>query len=137
RLVGARDTTVLIVEDAPDVLGTAAAMLRSLGYSVVEAADGPAALAALQEGSRIDVLFPDVILPRGRAGHHLAPPAAAHRPQLKIIYTSGYDESVIVHEGVVDEGVTLLRKPYTKEILLAAIEKIMPNDVASAVRRPA
>ena len=137
RLVGARNTTVLIVEDEPDVLSTAAAMLRSLGYSVVEAADGPAALAALQQVSRIDVLFTDVILPKGMSGRDLARLAQAQQPQLKVIYTSGYDENVIVHDGVVDEGITLLRKPYTKDGLLAAIEKAMQNGAASAVRRPA
>lgn len=136
RLVGVRNVTVLVVEDEPDVLGTAAAMLRSLGYGVIEAADGPAALAALQAGP-VDVLFTDVILPKGMSGRDLARVAQAHQPELKVIYTSGYNENVIVHDGVLDAGVTLVPKPYSKEDLLAAIDKATLNIVEAATRRPA
>ena len=137
RLVGVRNITVLVVEDEPDVLRTAATMLRSLGFTVIEAADGPAALAALQRGGRIDVLFTDVILPKGMSGRDLAGVAQAHAPHLKVIYTTGYDENVIVHGGVLDEGVTLLRKPYSKEDLSAAIDRLVRNDAIPAARRPA
>jgi PAS domain S-box-containing protein len=134
RLVGVRNVTVLVVEDEPDVLGTAAAMLRSLGYGVIEAADGPAALAALQAGP-VDVLFTDVILPKGMSGRDLARVAQAHQPELKVIYTSGYNENVIVHDGVLDEGVTLVRKPYSKEDLLVAIDKATLNIAEAATRQ--
>ena len=136
RLVGVRNVTVLVVEDEVDVLATAAAMLRSLGYGVIEAADGPAALTALQAGP-VDVLFTDVILPKGMSGRDLARVAQAHQPDLKVIYTSGYNENVIVHDGVLDEGVTLVRKPYSKEDLLAAIDKAALNTAEVAARRPA
>ena len=135
RLVGVRNVTVLVVEDEPDVLGTAAAMLRSLGYGVIEAADGPAALAALQQAGPVDVLFTDVILPKGMSGRDLARVAQAHQPELKVIYTSGYNENVIVHDGVLDEGVTLVRKPYSKEDLLAAIDNATLNVEAAAARQ--
>ena len=137
RLVGVRNVTVLVVEDEPDVLGTAAAMLRSLGYGVIEAADGPAALAALQQAGPVDVLFTDVILPKGMSGRDLARVAQAHQPALKVIYTSGYNENVIVHDGVLDADVTLVRKPYSKEDLLAAIDKATLNIAETAARRPA
>jgi CheY-like chemotaxis protein len=136
RLVGVRNVTVLVVEDELDVLATAAAMLRSLGYGVIEAADGPAALAALQAGP-VDVLFTDVILPKGMSGRDLARVAQAHQPGLKVIYTSGYNENVIVHDGVLDEGVTLVRKPYSKEDLLAAIDNATLHATEAATRRPA
>jgi CheY-like chemotaxis protein len=136
RLVGVRNVTVLVVEDEPDVRGTAAAMLRSLGYGVVEAADGPAALTALQAGP-VDLLFTDVILPKGMSGRDLARVAQAHQPELRVIYTSGYNENVIVHDGVLDEGVTLIRKPYSKEDLLTAIDKAALNVAEAATRRPA
>jgi CheY-like chemotaxis protein len=129
---------VLVVEDEPEVLSTTTLMLRSLGYSVVEAADGPEALAALQRAVRVDVLFTDVILPKGMSGRDLDRVARAHQPHLNVVYPSGYDESVIVHGGVLDEGITtLVRKPYSKEELLAAIEHVMRNGAAPAARRPA
>jgi CheY-like chemotaxis protein len=129
--------TVLVVEDEPDVLHTAGVMLRGLGYTVIEAADGPAALAALQQGHRVDVLFTDVILPRGMSGRDLARVAQAHAPHLKVIYASGYDENVVIHDGVQDEGITLVRKPYSKEDLLAAIDKVTVNAADAATRQPA
>jgi PAS domain S-box-containing protein len=134
RLVGARDMTVLVVEDESDVLTTAAAMLRSLGYGVIEALDGPAALAALQRAGRVDLLFTDVILPKGMSGRDLARLAQAHQPDLKVVYTSGYNENVVVHDGVVDEGITLVRKPYFKKDLAAAIDRVMQGDAAPAAR---
>jgi signal transduction histidine kinase len=137
RLVGVRNVTVLVVEDEPDVLNTTAVMLRSLGYSVLEAADGPAALAALQRTGRVDVLFTDVVLPKGMSGRDLARVAQAHQPHLKIIYTSGYDDNEVVHGGVLEEGATLVTKPYSKQELLTAIESVMRNGASAATRRPA
>jgi CheY-like chemotaxis protein len=137
RLVGVRNVTVLVVEDEPDVLNTTAVMLRSLGYSVLEAADGPAALAALQRTGQVDVLFTDVVLPKGMSGRDLARVAQAHQPHLKIIYTSGYDGNEVVHGGVLEEGATLVPKPYSKQELLTAIESVMRNGTSAATRRPA
>jgi PAS domain S-box-containing protein len=137
RLVGVRDVSVLVVEDEADVLATTVAMLQSLGYSVIEALDGPAALAALHRVGRVDILFTDVILPKGMSGRDLARLAQAHQPDLKVIYTSGYNENVVVHGGVIDEGVTLLRKPYFKSDLSAAIEQAIESDAARAGRRQA
>jgi CheY-like chemotaxis protein len=112
-------------------------MLQSLGYSVIEALDGPAALAALHRVGRVDILFTDVILPKRMSGRDLARLAQAHQPDLKVIYTSGYNENVVVHGGVIDEGVTLLRKPYFKSDLSAAIEQAIESDAARAGRRQA
>jgi CheY-like chemotaxis protein len=126
---------VLVVVDEPDVRSTAAAMLRSLGYGVIEAADGPGALAVLQTGP-LDVLFTDVILPKGMSGLDLARVAQAHDPELRVIYTSGYNENVIVQGGVLSEGVTLICKPYSKEDLLAAIDQVMRKETVLAARQP-
>jgi CheY-like chemotaxis protein len=121
RLIGPRNVTVLVVEDEPEVLRTAALTLRGLGYTVIEAADGPSALAALQQAGHVDVLFTDVVLPKGMSGRDLAEVAHAHQPHIEVIYTSGYNDNVIVHDNMLDKGVTLVRKPYSREDLLAAI----------------
>jgi PAS domain S-box-containing protein len=119
------DRTVLVVEDDPEVLATAADMLRKLGYRVIEALDGPAALGLLQRADRVDVLFTDVIMPKGMSGLDLGREAELRQPGIKVIYTSGYSEEVIVHAGVVGTGVTLLRKPYTGEALAQIMQSFV------------
>ncbi len=105
--------TVLMVEDDRDVLAAGAALLRNAGYRVVEAGDGPAALDALSRLDAIDVLFTDVILPGGMNGLDVAKAVKRRFPAVPVVFTSGYNENVIVHHGVLDDGVNLLRKPYS------------------------
>ena len=89
-------------------------MLRELGYRVIEAGDGPAALAALDaEREAIDLLVTDVVLPGGMTGAVLAAEAHAKRPDLRILFTTGYARNAIVHHGRLDPGVQLLPKPVT------------------------
>jgi len=127
RLVPNRNATILVVEDEAYVLATTAALLRSLGYRVIEAADGPAALVALKVARRVDALFTDIVMPKGMSGYDLARQARAFQPDLKVIYTSGYADSVLAEQGGADRDDMLLPKPYTKSELAAAIEHVLGN----------
>jgi signal transduction histidine kinase/ActR/RegA family two-component response regulator len=126
------DLTVLLVEDDADVLKTTAEMLSGLGYRVIEATDGPAALAALQKAGRVDVLFTDVIMPKGMSGFDVAREARSRQPGLKIIYASGYTENDIGSAGAIDEGAALLRKPYAREDLARVMQSVAPHAATSA-----
>ena len=106
-----RAETVLLVEDDSAVRDQAASQLRNLGYRVISAVNGKAALAILQEQD-VDLLFADVIMPGGPNGPELARLARQRLPSLPVLYTSGYTENAIVHQGRLDAGVHLLEKPY-------------------------
>jgi signal transduction histidine kinase len=111
--VSVRAETILVVEDEEAVRAFSVEMLRELGYSVLEAADGHAALRVLEANSRVDLLFTDVGLPGGLNGRALADEALKRRPRLKVLFTSGYTRNAIVHGGKLDPGVALLGKPFT------------------------
>ena len=103
--------TILLVEDDGAVRDQATHQLRDLGYRVVSAMNGTAALAILRE-QEVDLLFTDVIMPGGPNGPELARLARQRFPGLPVLYTSGYTENAIVHQGRLDPGVHLLEKPY-------------------------
>lgn len=113
--------TILLVEDDADVRAYALSQLQGFGYTVMEAADGPTALAILQKRSDIDLLFTDVVMPGGMNGRALADAARRLYPQLRVLYTSGYTENAIVHHGRLDEGARLLGKPYRRSELDRAV----------------
>jgi PAS domain S-box-containing protein len=116
---------VLLVEDDPLVRRLAASHLAALGYRVLEAANGAEALAVLDRGDRVDVLFTDVVMPGGMNGRQLADLAAARRPALRVLFTSGYTENAIVHQGRLDPGVRLLSKPYRRADLARALRQVL------------
>ncbi|HEX9464193.1 MAG TPA: PAS domain S-box protein [Alphaproteobacteria bacterium] len=113
RSIAAAAGTVLVVEDDPEVLEVAVETLRSLGYNVVTAADGPSALAKLQRRDRaIDVLFTDVVMPSGMSGIELARQARELLPHLQVLLASGYPMSALsADHGLTDEFM-FLSKPY-------------------------
>ncbi len=118
--------TILVCEDSDEVRAYTVEVLRELGYRVIEAGDGPAALAALDaEPGRIDLLFTDVVLPRGMTGAVLAAEAQAKRPELKVLFTTGYARNAIVHHGRLDPGVQLLPKPFTYTDLAARVREML------------
>lgn len=106
--------SVLLVEDDDLVRRHAGNLLLGLGYRVIEASSGPEALQILRSAADIDLLFTDVIMPGGMNGPQLAELAQGVRPALKVLYTSGYTENAIVHQGRLDKGVQLLNKPYRR-----------------------
>jgi PAS domain S-box-containing protein len=115
---------ILVVEDDKDVRAYSVGALRELGYTVIEAADGPSALAAL-ESHRVDLIFTDVVLPGGMSGAEVVARARATQPGLKALFTSGYSRNAIVHHGRLDHGVNLLTKPFTYEELAAKVRDIL------------
>jgi CheY-like chemotaxis protein len=123
--VSGGDETILVVEDDDLTRRFVVGQLESLGYAVLSAANGIEALALVDRGARFDVLFTDVIMPGGMNGRQLADAIARRRPRVRVLYTSGYAEDVIVHGGRLDPGVALLNKPYRKSDLARRIREVL------------
>lgn len=117
--------TILVVEDDPLVQGYVIAQLGSLGYRTLTASDGATALALVDQGASFDLLFTDIIMPGGMNGRELAEAVRLRRPGARVLYTSGYTDNTIVHEGHLDPGVALLRKPYRKADLSQKIREML------------
>jgi CheY-like chemotaxis protein len=118
---------VLVVEDDPLVLRLAVQLLTGLGYRTLEAHDGPEAIATLERTGRIDLLFTDVVLPKGMNGTALAREARRRKPELKVLYMSGYTANAIIHHGVLDKGVHLLPKPFRKVELARKVRQVLDD----------
>ncbi len=112
----ARGEVILVVEDDDQVRRVSVRMLEALGYVPLEAPDAAAALATL-EAREVDLLFTDVILPGGQNGRDVARVARERRPNLPVLYTSGYPHDALVREGRLPPDVVLLAKPYSPEEL--------------------
>ena len=115
--------TVLVVEDTEMVAKVAQHILTDAGFKVLMASDGPTALKICQS-EPIDLLFTDIILPNGINGKELSEKLRASKPELPIIYTSGFTDGKLKHEDYQQENVDFLQKPYTKKQLLEVLEKI-------------
>ncbi|MBR7960830.1 response regulator [Burkholderia vietnamiensis] len=124
--------TILVVEDDADVRLTVVDMLAQLGYKVLTASDGEAALRMLDSGTPIDLLFTDVIMPGRIKGSELARRAALRSPPLPVLFTSGYTRDEIFHSGRLDPGVMLLGKPYRRDELAARIRAVLDAHVKAA-----
>jgi signal transduction histidine kinase len=118
---------VLVVEDDAMVLRLAVELLTRLGYQALEARDGPEAIAILDRVGRLDLLFTDVVLPKGMNGTALAREAQRRRPQLKVLYMSGYTANAIIHHGMLDKGVHLLTKPFRKVELARKVRQVLDD----------
>lgn len=103
---------ILVVEDDPMVRENVSNQLALLGYAVSVAASGTAALAMLSDGIEVDLLFTDVVMPGGLGGLDLAKAAQALRPDLPVLFTSGYSDALLNRDGRLEPGVQLLGKPY-------------------------
>jgi len=119
--------TILVAEDDEAVRTTVVEMLTALGYRVLKAADAASALAVVESGVPIDVLFTDVVMPGTLRSPDLARMARERLPNLAVLFTSGYTENAIVHGGRLDPGVELLGKPYTRESLARRIRQVLAN----------
>jgi CheY-like chemotaxis protein len=108
------DESILIVEDDALVREYVVTQISRFGYRTMAAGNAAEALALIDGPERFDLLFTDVIIPGGLNGRQLATEALKRRPDLKVLYTSGYTENAIVHHGRLDSGVLLLAKPYRK-----------------------
>jgi len=115
--------TILVVEDDRLVREYVLTQLRSLGYVTLDAGNAAEALAIVDAGREFDLLFTDVIMPGTMNGRQLADAILKQRPDLRILFTSGYTENAIIHHGRLDSGVLLLAKPYRKSDLARMIRK--------------
>jgi len=118
--------TILVVEDDKLVRDYVLAQLHSLGYVTLDAANAAEALALVRTGHAFDLLFTDVIMP-GMNGRQLADEILKVRPDLRVLFTSGYTENAIIHHGRLDEGVLLLAKPYRKSDMAIMIRKALTD----------
>lgn len=119
--------TVLVVEDDDEVRSFVTETLRGLNYRVLEAADGDGALALVRQQGPIDLLLTDVVMP-GMNGRTLGEAAAQHRPELKILYMTGYSRNAIVHQGRLDPGVALIQKPFSESALAGRVRGVLSAD---------
>jgi PAS domain S-box-containing protein len=117
--------TILVVEDDESVRTATSDMLRELGYRVVMAEDGPSALRLVGERPEIRLLFTDVGLPGGMNGRQLADAVRTTRPELPVLFTTGYARNAIVHHGRLDPGIHLLSKPFTYAELADKLSRML------------
>jgi PAS domain S-box-containing protein len=113
--------TILLVEDDELVRRQVIAQVQALGYTTITAANAAEALALLDRGAVPDLLFTDIIMPGGVNGRQLAEEAVKRHPTMKVLYTSGYTENAMTHEGRLEAGVLLLKKPYRKADLARSL----------------
>ena len=125
--------TVLMVEDDAAVREIAAAILGDLGYRVLEAADGEEALRVFGANvAAIDLLLTDVVLPGRLRGRAVAERVTAVRPEVRVLFMSGYTENSIVHHGRLDDGVQLIAKPFKREQLARKVAEVLGVVAADA-----
>ena len=117
--------TVLVVDDEPTVRMLVTEVLEDLGYVAVEAGDGAAGLKVLQSNARIDLLVTDVGLPGGINGRQLADAARIDRPDLKILFITGYAENAVLSHGHLDPGMHVLTKPFALEALASRLKDLI------------
>ncbi len=123
--LGSRDETILVVEDDDDVRAYSVGLLRELGYRVIEAHDGGAAVRLLERPDQgVDLLLTDVVMP-AMSGRELAAIAAKLRPELPILFTSGYPREEIAKDGRLEAGINLLPKPFTYATLAEKIREML------------
>jgi PAS domain S-box-containing protein len=117
--------TILVVEDEAEVRAAAVAMLEGLGYRCLEAGEAQGALRVLEDGAAVDLVFSDVVMPGPLKTRDFAARIRSRWPGLPILFTSGYTENAIVHQGRLDDGVSLLSKPYAREDLARKVGQLL------------
>ena len=117
--------TVLVVDDEPTVRMLVTEVLEELGYRAIEASDGPSGLKVLQSKGRIDLLITDVGLPGGMNGRQLADIARAVRPELVVLFITGYAENAVLNHGHLAVGMHVLTKPFSMVALARRIKDLV------------
>ena len=126
--IGDLGDTILLVEDDEEVNRFATEVLREEGYNVIATHDARSALRLLDANPGIKLLFTDVILPGGMNGRQLSDEALRRRPDLKVLYATGYTRDAIIHQGRLDADVELLNKPFTHDLLTRKVRQILDAD---------
>jgi CheY-like chemotaxis protein len=117
---------ILVVEDETAVRKLTVQSLADLGYTVLEAESGEQALGLLGQHPDVALLFTDVVMPQMN-GRQLTEEALKRKPDLKVLYTTGYTRNAVVHNGVLDPGVKLLHKPFTLDALAHAVRRAIDH----------
>jgi len=117
--------TILVVDDEPVIRMLITDVLDELGYSAVEAADGAEALGVLAEQGPVELLITDVGLPKGMNGRQLAEAARIERPDLRVLFITGYAETAVIGDRKLDPGMHILTKPFAMEALAARIREVI------------
>jgi CheY-like chemotaxis protein len=121
--------TVLLVEDEESVRQLVRDTLAGKGYKVIEAPNGEAGLKVSEEHSgTIEILITDVVMP-GIGGRELAQRVSAARPNIKVLFLSGYTEDAIIHEGVLEPGTAFLQKPFTLQMLSRKVREVLRGEL--------
>ena len=126
-----RGETILVVEDEPMVRDLSVAVLEEAGYRVISAEDGPSGLATLDQHADIVLLFTDVVLTGPLNGRQVADEALRRRPDLRILFTTGYTRNAIMHHQRLDDDVELVSKPFTAASLLAKVAQLLGTRAGS------
>ena len=126
-----QDGTILVVDDEPAVRAFSTAALTELGYRVLEAENAEMALAVLSAHPEICLLFTDIVMPQTN-GRQLAKQALVFRPDLKVLFTSGYAREAIVREDIVDPGVQLIGKPFSLSELGTQVRRLLDDPLAAS-----
>ena len=126
--------SLLVVEDDLLVRSYVMTHLAALGYTAHPAATAAEALALVYDGLQFDLLFTDVMLPGSMNGRQLADELRKYRPDLKVLFTSGYTDNALVHHGRLDVGARLLEKPYRRADLARMLRLVLDGEVSVAAR---
>jgi len=119
------DAVVLVIDDEPTVRMLITDALGDLNYTCIEATDGPSGLEVLRAGKRVDLLITDVGLPGGLNGRQVADAAQALRPDLKVLFITGYAENAALNHGHIGPGMAVLTKPFAISELARRVERML------------
>ncbi|WP_343228844.1 response regulator [Sphingobium sp. D43FB] len=117
--------TILVIDDEDAVRSLVKEVLLDSGYTVIQAADGPSGLKILQSGQSIDLLVSDVGLPGGLNGRQVADAARVSRPDLKVLFITGYAENAAVGNGLLDAGMEVVTKPFNVVALGSKVREML------------
>ncbi len=117
--------TVLVVDDEPTVRMLVADALKDVGYHVLEAEDGAVGLKLLRSEAKVDLLITDLILPGGMSGRQLAEAARAARPNLRVLFITGYAENALVGNGQLEPGTPVVTKPFAMDALVRRTKDLL------------
>ncbi len=119
--------SVLVVEDEPSIRELVCELLADAGYETLHASDGSSGLRILQSNAKIDLLITDVGLPGGMNGRQMADAARVARPDLRVLFMTGYAENAVLGKGQLECGMHVLSKPFSLDALMRKIRDILPG----------